>query len=165
MIQSRNSSHRAKALRMTLLAGAAATVLAGCEENPKGSLGAALGAAAGGLLAASGDSGAAGVAAGVLIGGLLGGAVGSAMDAEDKRLHALTTQRALEYNRTGNAAAWRNPDTGHRGRVEPTRTYERDDGRYCREFQQTIIVGGKEEQAYGTACRQPDGSWEIIGSG
>jgi surface antigen len=23
----------------------------------------------------------------------------------------------------------------------------------------TVIVGGKEAQAYGTACLQPDGSW------
>jgi len=23
-------------------------------------------------------------------------------------------------------------------------------------------VGGRTEQAYGTACRQPDGSWQIV---
>lgn len=28
-----------------------------------------------------------------------------------------------------------------------------------REYQMTVIVGGKEAQAYGTACLQPDGSW------
>jgi len=27
-----------------------------------------------------------------------------------------------------------------------------------------VIVGGQEEQAYGTACRQPDGSWKIVAS-
>jgi surface antigen len=34
--------------------------------------------------------------------------------------------------------------------------------RYCREFQQTITVGGKAEQAYGTACQQPDGAREVV---
>ena len=31
----------------------------------------------------------------------------------------------------------------------------------CREFQQTIVIGGRLEQAYGTSCQQPDGSWRI----
>jgi len=25
-----------------------------------------------------------------------------------------------------------------------------------------IAIGGQQQQAYGTACRQPDGSWKII---
>ena len=33
---------------------------------------------------------------------------------------------------------------------------------YCREFTQTISIGGKIQQGYGTSCRQPDGSWKII---
>jgi len=28
-----------------------------------------------------------------------------------------------------------------------------------REYQMQVMVGGKEAQAYGTACLQPDGSW------
>jgi len=31
----------------------------------------------------------------------------------------------------------------------------------CREFQDTVIVGGVRQQAYGTTCQQPDGSWRI----
>jgi 17 kDa outer membrane surface antigen len=38
-------------------------------------------------------------------------------------------------------------------------------GRYCREFQQNVTVGGQNEQAYGTACQQPDGAWEIVSTG
>jgi len=33
-------------------------------------------------------------------------------------------------------------------------------GTYCRECRTTVDVGG--ESAYGTSCRQPDGSWQII---
>ncbi|CAG0912012.1 unnamed protein product, partial [Cyprideis torosa] len=34
-------------------------------------------------------------------------------------------------------------------------------GRYCREFRQTVLIGNESEEAYGTACQNPDGSWEI----
>jgi len=33
----------------------------------------------------------------------------------------------------------------------------------CREYQTTIVVGGKPEKAYGKACRQPDGTWKEEG--
>jgi surface antigen len=35
-------------------------------------------------------------------------------------------------------------------------------GALCREYQSTVVVGGKQEQAYGTACRQADGSWKVV---
>jgi surface antigen len=25
-----------------------------------------------------------------------------------------------------------------------------------------VIIGGQEETAYGTACRKPDGSWQVV---
>jgi hypothetical protein len=34
--------------------------------------------------------------------------------------------------------------------------------RYCREYQSSARVGGLNQPTYGTACMQPDGSWEII---
>lgn len=35
-------------------------------------------------------------------------------------------------------------------------------GRYCREYQSNVRVGGGIRQSYGTACMQPDGNWEIV---
>ncbi len=35
-------------------------------------------------------------------------------------------------------------------------------GRQCREFQQTVTVGGVARPGFGTACLQPDGSWRIV---
>ncbi|HXQ49893.1 MAG TPA: hypothetical protein VN802_02260 [Stellaceae bacterium] len=32
----------------------------------------------------------------------------------------------------------------------------------CREFQQTITVGGQPQEAHGTTCQQPDGSWKVV---
>jgi hypothetical protein len=34
----------------------------------------------------------------------------------------------------------------------------------CREFQQTITVGGETQEAYGTTCQQPDGRWKVMGA-
>jgi hypothetical protein len=31
----------------------------------------------------------------------------------------------------------------------------------CREFDTPVTIGGQQQQAYGTACLQPDGSWKI----
>ncbi|WKE66350.1 RT0821/Lpp0805 family surface protein [Gallaecimonas kandeliae] len=51
------------------------------------------------------------------------------------------------------------------GSVTPIREGTSTSGRYCREFQQQVQVGGRSQQAYGTACRNADGSWEIVSTG
>lgn len=35
-------------------------------------------------------------------------------------------------------------------------------GRYCREYQSTVVVNGMQQASYGTACRMPDGTWRIV---
>ena len=47
------------------------------------------------------------------------------------------------------------------GNVVVTREGHTTDGRPCREFQQEVMISGKREQAYGTACMQPDGAWKV----
>jgi hypothetical protein len=56
-------------------------------------------------------------------------------------------------------------DGGASGAVTATREGTTTSGRYCREFLQEVSIGGRKEQAYGTACRQPDGAWEVISVG
>jgi surface antigen len=131
------------------------------SENPKDVLGSLGGAAAGaGIAALAGGSSGWIVAAG-LAGGLLGGAIGHHLDNKDKQMAAQAAAQAFESNRTGQASSWKNPDTGNSGSITPTKTYQAASGQYCREYQQTITVGSEKHQAYGTACRQPDGSWKI----
>ncbi len=139
-----------------------ATGCATIEDNPKTSIGAFGGAAFGGLIAAAAGGGGAAIAGAVIGGALLGGLAGNMLDQRDKRMAAEAQQRALETAPTGRPVAWTNPDTGHSGTVTPTRTYHSDRG-YCREFQNTVVIDGKNENAYGTACRQPDGSWKVQG--
>ncbi|HLU65758.1 MAG TPA: RT0821/Lpp0805 family surface protein [Kofleriaceae bacterium] len=124
--------------------------LAGCAT--KRQTGAATGAVAGGALgAAVGDE--TGLLIGAALGGLLGHEIGRSIEEEDRRRMG----RALELNRP---ARWHNPDTGTRYELEPTDSFERA-GLPCREFRMEAEVGRDVEEVYGTACRQPDGSWEI----
>jgi surface antigen len=146
-----------------------AIVASGCQtmgqeigDNPKAAGGAAVGAASGGLIAAAAGGGTAGIIGGVLLGGLLGGAIGNALDQRDKQMAYQTQQSTFETAPTGQTSTWRNPDSGHYGSVTPTRTYESSQGQYCREYQETVTIDGKQHKAYGTACRQPDGSWKVV---
>ena len=134
---------------------------AGYNPGPRATLGAATGAAAGGLIAsAASDRSGDAVAAGVLLGGLLGGAIGDSLDRADRQYAARSFHDGLEYNRSGRASRWHNPDSGHSGSVTPTRTWKDDDG-YCREYTQTVTIGRRTREAYGTACRDEYGDWEI----
>jgi surface antigen len=69
--------------------------------------------------------------------------------------------RSLETAPSGTTATWVNPDNGNQGTVMPVRTYQTPAGMYCREYQQTVVVKGQPQQGYGTACRQPNGSWRV----
>jgi len=42
------------------------------------------------------------------------------------------------------------------------RYYESDNGDYCREYRHTVTIEGQRREAYGHACRQPDGSWRMV---
>lgn len=119
------------------------------------------GAVSGGILGSL-LGGRSGALAGAILGGMIGASAGAKLDARDKRMMRYAMHRSLERLPSGRAQRWRNPDSGNYGTITPVRTYQRRGGRYCREFQQLIIVAGKRHQAYGTACRQPDGNWQIV---
>jgi len=87
---------------------------------------------------------------------------GASIRGSDQLAATDSFQNALEYNRSGTATSWRNPDTDHSGATVPVRTFQTADGVYCREFQQNIIIDNQQQRGYGTACRQPDGSWQIV---
>jgi hypothetical protein len=72
---------------------------------------------------------------------------------EDAQIRATTAP-------IGETIQWQ--DAGAYGSVTTTRDGTSSQNRYCREFQKTVTIGGQTEQAYGTACMQPDGAWEVI---
>ncbi|MFK8039786.1 MAG: RT0821/Lpp0805 family surface protein [Rickettsiaceae bacterium] len=102
-----------------------------------------------------------GTALGAGLGMFIGNQIGQNMDETDKLKANQASQNAMENTPSGKTVEWKNPDNGNHGSITPKRTFKRE-GRYCREYTQRVVVGGKEQQAYGTACRQPDGSWEVV---
>jgi surface antigen len=153
--------HPIARLGATLLLGAS---LAGCGTPPppdgNQQAGTVIGAVAGGLLGSQIGRGSGSVAAtvlGAIAGGAIGSRIGQVMDNQDR----MRTAYALETVPTGTYSQWRNPDTGYQYQVTPTRTYAAAQGP-CREYTMDVVIGGRLEKAYGTACRQPDGSWRTV---
>lgn len=131
----------------------------------KQNIGTVVGAAGGGVIGSrfgQGSGKTAAIIGGTLLGAFVGNEIGASLDRADMAYLGQTQQRALESAPDNTQSAWRNPNSQNAGTVTPVRTYETGNGQYCREFQQTITVGGKTQSAYGTACRQPDGQWQIV---
>ena len=155
-------------LSRVLVSALVALTLVGCASSDYGTkqtVGALAGAGAGGLLGAQvgkGSTRLAATAAGTLLGAFLGSEVGRSLDRAEA-VHASQAQyQALEYTPSGYSTSWRNPDTGHHGSVTPIETYQSFDGGYCREFQHDAQIGGRTRSVYGTACRTPDGQWQVV---
>jgi surface antigen len=130
---------------------AASLVTSACAtKRETGAVGGAVGGAAvGGII-----GGSEGALIGAALGGLLGYGAGLAMEEEDRRRVAY----ALEANQP---MRWENPETGYEYEVIPERTVV-ERGRECRQFRMLADIDGQPESVYGTACRQPDGSWEVL---
>lgn len=159
--------------RRNLLAGlfavSLAPAIAGCagmSENE--TAGTILGGVAGAVVGnqfGDGDGKTAATALGAIIGATVGREIGHSLDQTSRRRADAATRRALDTASVGQGIAWENPaNTGGpaRGSAMITRQGADRQGRTCREFQQTITVGGKEVQSYGTACRDANGDWRIV---
>ena len=144
-----------------------AVALTACSNNAgqKQTVGTILGGVGGAVAGAQFGSGSgqlATTAIGTLLGAYLGSEVGSSLDRADQLAADQATQRAHAAP-IGQPIAWNNPDSGNSGTVTPVRDGTNEQtGAYCREYQTTVTVGGKTEDAFGTACQQPDGSWKIV---
>src|SRR5512143_3642870 len=152
----------ARSTAVVVLVAIVATGCATMEANPKTTVGAAGGGLVGGLIAAAAGGNPAAIAASVIGGMLIGVMVGNLLDQRDKQMAAEAAHRAMESTPTGKPVAWKNPDSGHSGTVTPTKTYQTANGTYCREYQTTVLIDGKQERATGTACRRADGSWRVV---
>ena len=127
----------------------------------RGLVGTVIGGTAGGLLGntvGKGSGRTAAVIGGTIVGALVGGSIGRSMERTDY----LWVSRTLEYAPSREPVRWVNPDTRTSYEVEALSTHVDRAGRYCREYQTTATVAGERRQVYGTACRQPDGSWEVV---
>jgi surface antigen len=155
------------------LVAAVAIPLGACQRGGYGNygtketLGTLGGAALGGFVGSqigSGGGRLAATAAGVVLGGLLGNYVGRGLDEADRLEAERTAFDALERQPDGYQSTWQNPNSGNYGYTTPTSTYQTAGGRYCRQYQTTVVIDGRAETATGTACRNDyTGEWEIVG--
>lgn len=123
-------------------------------------IGAALGGAAGGLIGSNlgkGKGRTAATVGGVLAGLFVGGSIGHNMDQLDQSCAGET----LEHVPDRQTVAWQGQNQDAYW-VTPTRSYAAGNGRYCREYTSDAVIAGQRQKTYGTACRGPDGSWEIV---
>jgi surface antigen len=156
-----------KLMGITIVAMAIAASACESTGGPKQTGGTILGGIGGAALGAQFGRGTGQVvatAAGTLLGALMGSEVGRSLDKADivyaDRANAQATTAPI-----GAPIRWNNPQSGNSGIVTPVRDgVDSATGAYCREFQQTVTIAGRSQQAYGTACRQPDGSWRVVGS-
>ena len=146
----------------------AIAALGACNQHstgPKQDVGTLLGAGVGALAGSQvggGKGKLAAVAIGALLGGYAGNEIGKSLDKADK-LAATQAARQAETAPIGQTINWNNPKSGNSGTVTATRQGTNSaTGAYCREYRQTVTIGGKTQEAYGSACRQPDGSWKIV---
>ena len=81
------------------------------------------------------------------------------VDEQAQREHEAAQIKAITAA-VGEKIVWKTESA--EGFVVTTKEGINDSGRTCREYQQQVTVGGKAEQAYGTACLQEDGAWKIV---
>jgi surface antigen len=119
--------------------------------NPLGML---LGGAAGGIVGNQFGKGS-GRTAATIGGAVLGGALGA----------GAASRHCSEYVfhdvPVGTPVSWQSASAQEFYSVTPLRDFNTE-GRYCREYQARASVGGRSQQTYGTACMQPDGSWQVM---
>jgi len=134
--------------------------IVGCETTSHAQQGEVIGGVIGGVLGAQigeGRGRTTAIIVGTIAGSMIGRQIGDNMDDTDR----MQTAMVLNDARTGQGTTWVNPDNGNRYMVTPTQTFEQSDGP-CREFRLDARVGDQADQeVYGTACLQADGSWLV----
>ncbi len=132
-------------------------VLSGCaSQQQKGALvGGVTGALVGSLIGDGRGQNIA-IAVGAIAGSAIGSSIGKRFDEQDQSRIAYSMQHKRR-------SSWTNSTTGHRNTVIPSPTFApSSSNQQCREFTVDTEIGNRTESAYGTACRQNDGSWKII---
>lgn len=141
--------------------------LVGCQTGDLltgqnvGSLG---GAALGGLVGnqfGQGTGRALTTAGGVILGGALGAVFGQRFDQRDAGRAEQAQAAAFQQPQAGVPIAWRSPETGQSGQVVSGPGYSIN-GRQCRDYVHTVSMGGVPETVRGVACRQADGTWQVV---
>lgn len=156
-----------------ILASAGTTSTA--HANDSKLLGQLLGAAGGAAVGSNvgkGKGNIVAIAVGTLLGAGVGGSVGRSVGhanssyykntAYNNRYHANPVYGNTDYVIPNHQYVGYNPQPVYSSHSTVTSVSAYMPAQpYCREFTQTIMVGGQLKESYGKACRKPDGAWEI----
>ncbi len=129
-----------------------------CTQGQLGStIGGLGGAAIGGQVGSKHDR-LRNAAIGALAGTVIGYIVGNEMDKNDRQQLTNTFETQPSHKRV----EWVNPDNGNRYNVTPEPAYRGSNNRDCRDAYVEAVIGGEYKQVKTTACRNYDGTWEIV---
>jgi surface antigen len=117
-------------------------------------VGTILGGAAGAAIGAATGNPAAGAAIGATSGLVMGGAAG--LGAAPYASGQIQRRYDMGYIQCMYANGNQVP-----GMAASASSRSPADHQNCREFTQTVIIGGQPQRGVGRACQQPDGSWRI----
>jgi surface antigen len=140
---------------------AGALMLWGCASEPT-EVAPATGANSGVMVGSQVASGAGEPQLGIVEGGLLGADIGRSLSEADRQVAVQAEYEALEYGRAGQRTAWRSPNSGNFGEIVVGPAYEVNK-LDCREFTHTVTIGGRARVSRGTACREVDSDWRVVG--
>ncbi len=146
----------------------AASVLGACAGNEGGSrkAGTIIGGVLGGIIGSKLGSGigkSASIALGAGLGAVMGDEIARRLTERDRQMASVTLNDALENGEANKDSGWSNPESGNNGTAKAGDTYEQaKTGEDCRDFETTIFTDGGESTATGTACKNEDGSWQVV---
>jgi surface antigen len=83
-----------------------------------------------------------------------------AVELADQQAREAALFQALEQHVSGEAVAWRNPDSGRAGEITPVRTFKNRQEQWCREYRAEEVLAGESEVRLAIACRGPEGLWK-----
>jgi surface antigen len=163
----------------TLVVALALPIAAPAHAFDKEGMGTLLGAGLGGLLGNQFGGGSTKVittSIGVFAGGLAGRSIGGSLDRADRAhynrgSYGYTPQASRAYYQPNYVAQYAPPPQRVVYVREPEPIYVQDSyvgarsnhgDRYCREYSNSVRIGNQWRDSYGTACLQPDGSWEVV---
>jgi surface antigen len=150
---------------MIALTLASALALGGCAYPPGtgpgpgeaiGTVGGAVGGALLGNMVGGGAGRVAATVAGGLIGGFLGNRIGNALDQNAQQQAYAAQVGAVQ---SGHRTTWHSGSSSGYVDAGPITTDTRGT---CRSYSHTIYINGQPQRGQGVACRNPDGSWQIV---
>ncbi|MDF1750728.1 MAG: glycine zipper 2TM domain-containing protein [Alphaproteobacteria bacterium] len=130
----------------------------GCNGDVLGSVVGGLAGAALGSQFGKGDGKTIAIISGAIVGVLAGGSIGRSVDVTNNNCISKTFETVPDSQ----PVVWQGQQDQTYS-ITPTNTFEVAPGAYCREYTSTATVSNQQQKVFGTACRQPDGTWKIIG--